>query len=513
MMDYTIFGESHGPAVGVLLRDVPPGLPVDEEFICRQLLRRAPQDPLSTARHEPDQVEVLSGVYQGVTTGMPVCLLLRNRDVRSADYDALRHTPRPSHADYTAWVQSGGRNDPRGGGAFSGRLTAPLVAAGALAKSWLNLQDIEVNAQVIDENALRQRAEAARQTGDSVGGQVRCIVTGLPAGWGGPDWRETVESEIARHVFAIPGVKAVAFGAGEEFAVLRGSQANDPWRTDGRRVWSATNHSGGINGGITNGMPVEFTVTFRPTPSIAQPQETIDLETMTNTKITIGGRHDACIALRAPVVVESAAALALWRLKGADGGGELDDLRGQLDILDTELTTLFVQRQSISRRIGAYKREHHLPVQDAGREEQVLHTRGDLAPERRQQVERLAGRTVAQLFSGGEECFRHWETAALQALCAGEDCVLATGGGAVLRPENRALLRRSGVVFWLDRPVADIERTLERANRPLLAGGGSLETLRRQREALYRICADYAIRENTAQAAAEAIAAIWRKQT
>lgn len=222
-----------------------------------------------------------------------------------------------------------------------------------------------------------------------MGGQVRCIVTGLPAGWGGPDWRETVESEIARHVFAIPGVKAVAFGAGEEFAALRGSQANDPWRTDGRRVWSVTNHSGGINGGITNGMPVEFTVTFRPTPSIAQPQETIDLETMTNTKITIGGRHDACIALRAPVVVESAAALALWRLKGADGGGELDDLRGQLDILDTELTALFVRRQSISRQIGAYKREHHLPVQDAGREEQVLHTRGDLVPERRQQVERL----------------------------------------------------------------------------------------------------------------------------
>jgi len=138
---------------------------VDEEFICRQLLRRAPQGPLSTARHEPDQVEVLSGVYQGVTTGMPVCLLLRNRDVRSADYDALRHTPRPSHADYTAWVQSGGRNDPRGGGAFSGRLTAPLVAAGALAKSWLKLQDIKVNAQVIDENALRQRAEEARQEG------------------------------------------------------------------------------------------------------------------------------------------------------------------------------------------------------------------------------------------------------------------------------------------------------------------------------------------------------------
>lgn len=221
-----------------------------------------------------------------------------------------------------------------------------------------------------------------------MGGQVRCIVTGLPAGWGGPDWRETVESEIARHVFAIPGVKAVAFGAGEELAALRGSQANDPWRTDGRRVWSVTNHSGGINGGITNGMPVEFTVTFRPTPSIARQQETIDLTTMTNTKITIGGRHDALHCSAGAGGGGECGGLGLWRLKGADGG-ELDNLRGQLDILDTELTALFVRRQSISRRIGVYKREHHLPVQDAGREEQVLHTRGDLVPERRQQVERL----------------------------------------------------------------------------------------------------------------------------
>lgn len=320
MMDYTIFGESHGPAVGVLLRDVPPGLPVDEEFICRQLLRRAPQDPLSTARHEPDQVEVLSGVYQGVTTGMPVCLLLRNRDARSADYDALRHTPRPSHADYTAWVQSGGRNDPRGGGAFSGRLTAPLVAAGALAKSWLKLQDIKVNAQVIDEDALRQRAEEARQTGDSVGGQVRCIVTGLPAGWGGPDWRETVESEIARHVFAIPGVKAVAFGAGEELAALRGSQANDPWRTDGRRVWSVTNHSGGINGGITNGMPVVFRTAVKPTPSIYKEQETVDYIAKQDAPLSIQGRHDPCIVPRAAIVQTCAAALAVGDLMTARYG-------------------------------------------------------------------------------------------------------------------------------------------------------------------------------------------------
>ena len=217
-------------------------------------------------------------------------------------------------------MQSGGRNDPRGGGAFSGRLTAPLVAAGALAKGWLNLQDIEVNAQVIDENALRQRAEEARQEGDSVGGQVRCIVTGLPAGWGGPDWRETVESEIARHVFAIPGVKAVAFGAGEEFAALRGSQANDPWRTDGRRVWSVTNHSGGINGGITNGMPVVFRTAVKPTPSIYKEQETVDYIAKQDAPLSIQGRHDPCIVPRAAIVQTCAAALAVGDLMTARYG-------------------------------------------------------------------------------------------------------------------------------------------------------------------------------------------------
>lgn len=389
MLDYTLFGESHGPVVGVLLRHVPAGVPIDELQMERDLLRRRPSGALATARQEPDEVQFLSGVFQGRTTGMPLVMALPNRDARPQDYEALRSVARPGHADYTARIKAKGFQDYRGGGHFSGRLTAPLVAAGSIAKTVLASQGVTVTAHVVDEENLRRRAAEAKEQGDSVGGQVACTVTGLTAGLGGPDWPDTVEGEIARHVFAIPGVKAVAFGAGEELAALRGSQANDPWRTDGRRVWSVTNHSGGINGGITNGMPVEFTVTFRPTPSIAQPQETIDLETMTNTKITIGGRHDACIALRAPVLVESAAALALWRLKGADGGGELDNLRGQLDILDTELTTLFVRRQSISRRIGAYKREHHLPVQDAGREEQVLHTRGQLAPERRQQVERL----------------------------------------------------------------------------------------------------------------------------
>ena len=310
MMDYTIFGGSHGPAMGVLLRDVPPGLPVDEEFICRQLLRRAPQDPLSTARHEPDQVEVLSGVYQGVTTGMPVCLLMRNRDVRSADNAALRHTPRPSHADYTAWVQSGGRNDPRGGGAFSGRLTAPLVAAGALAKSWLKLQDIKVNAQVIDENALRQRAEEARQEGDSVGGQVRCIVTGLPAGVGAPMFGG-LENRLAQALFAIPAVKGVEFGSGFAGAALRGSENNDPYCMKNGAVRTRTNHAGGILGGLSTGMPIVFRAAFKPTPSIALPQQTVRLSDGAPVTLELRGRHDPCIVPRAVPCVEAAAALAV----------------------------------------------------------------------------------------------------------------------------------------------------------------------------------------------------------
>ena len=419
-MRHMIFGESHGPAIGVVLEGVPAGLELDLEAVQRELDRRKPgQDPTATARRESDTVQVLSGVFEGKTTGAPLAMLIPNADQHSQDYEAIRYTPRPGHGDYAGFVKSQGCQDYRGGGHFSGRLTAPLVAAGAVARQLLALRGVRVGAHissiygitdasledagaleavaakpfpVLDDAKGEEMKKAileAKEGQDSVGGSIECAVTGLPVGLGAPDFGRNVEGIFSQYLFAVPAVKAVAFGAGVAFAYMRGTEANDPFEVVDGKVVTRTNNAGGINGGITNGMPVEFTVTFRPTPSIAQPQETIDLETMTNTKITIGGRHDACIALRAPVVVESAAALALWRLKGADGGGELDDLRGQLDILDTELTTLFVQRQSISRRIGAYKREHHLPVQDAGREEQVLHTRGDLVPERRQQVERL----------------------------------------------------------------------------------------------------------------------------
>lgn len=388
MMEYTIFGESHGPAVGVFIQNIPAGLPVDGELIHADLLRRKASGALATGRHEPDEVELLAGVYQGRTTGDALVAVLRNRDVRSGDYAALRDTPRPGHADYAAFVRSGGCNDYRGGGRFSGRLTAPLTVAGSLAKTFLKTLDITVNAVVLEEEVLRRRAAEARENGDSVGGQIRCTVSGVPAGLGGPDWRDTVESEISRHVFAIPAVKAIGFGEGEGFAALHGSEASDAFRTDGSRIFTETNHSGGINGGISNGMDIVFTATFRPTPSIAKPQETVDLARMENTAVTVGGRHDSCVALRAAPVVEAAAALAICRLLPADDGS-LAGLRRQLDDVDEQMTALLARRLALAGEIGRYKAAQGLPVLDEAREKEVLARRGDLLPQRRQQVERL----------------------------------------------------------------------------------------------------------------------------
>ena len=388
MMDYTLFGESHGPVVGVLLRHVPAGLTVDKEFLRQQMARRQAQGELATMRHEADEVEFLSGVFEGKTTGEPLVAIIRNREARSGDYEALRTLVRPGHADFTAFCKSGGHNDYRGGGHFSGRLTAPLVAAGTLAKTWLKEQNIIIKAQIIDEINLRERAKDAKAAGDSVGGQILCTVSGLPAGIGGVDWYEAVESEMSRHIFAIPGVKAVAFGAGEDFAQMRGSRANDAFRTDGERIWTASNHSGGINGGITNGMDVTCTVTFRPTPSIALAQETVDLSTMENTTISVEGRHDPCIVLRAAPAVEAAAALALCQLMESSGN-DLPALRRQIDEIDEELLALLEKRWEVARTIGAYKKKRGLPVLDEEREEQVLRSRGELLPQYREAVEAL----------------------------------------------------------------------------------------------------------------------------
>ena len=388
MMEYILFGESHGPAVGVLLRSVPAGLPADENLIYTDLLRRKAFGGITTSRVENDKIEFFSGVFQGKTTGDPVVAILRNENADSSAYDALRHLPRPGHGDYTAFVRSGGHNDPRGGGHLSGRLTAPLVAAGSLAKAYLETKGITVTAEIVEEDSLRQRAEEARREGDSVGGQIRCTVRGVPAGLGGGDYTEAVESEIARHVFAVPAVKAIGFGAGEDFAAMRGSEANDPLRTDGEHIYTTTNHAGGINGGITNGMDIDFTVTFRPTPSIAGPQDTVDLSTMENTSVTVTGRHDACVVLRAAPAVEAAAALAicaLWQEEADD----LPGLRRELDEVDRQLVPLFARRQELSRQVGEYKRSRGLPVQDREREAEVLSDRAAMAPDHADEVQAL----------------------------------------------------------------------------------------------------------------------------
>ena len=324
-MRYMIFGESHGPAIGVALEGVPAGLTLDLDFIRAELARRAPgQSAMTTARKEKDEPEILSGVFEGKTTGTPLCAVIFNTDTRSKDYAKLKDLPRPGHADYAGFVRYHGCNDYRGGGHFSGRLTAPLVFAGSVAKLALRQRGVEVAARISNvagiadptPEEMEKAILAAKADQDSVGGRIRCAVTGLPAGLGAPDFGCNVEGIFSQYLFAVPAVKAVGFGLGTGFADLRGSQANDAFYMDGDTVRTRTNHTGGVNGGITNGMPVEFEVTIRPTPSIARSQDTVDLSAGTDAKLEITGRHDPCIVPRAVPVIESAAALATCELLG-----------------------------------------------------------------------------------------------------------------------------------------------------------------------------------------------------
>ena len=324
-MRHVIFGESHGPAIGVVLEGVPPGLELDLDRMARELARRATgKNPWSTARKEADEVQVLSGVFEGKTTGDPLALLIFTGDQHSKDYEALRAAPRPGHADYAGFVRYNGCNDYRGGGHFSGRLTAPLVFAGAVAKLILKEKGVAVTARISNVAGIAdptpEEMEAAilsaKADGDSVGGRIACAVTGLPAGLGSPDFGCNVEGIFSQYLFAVPAVKAVGFGLGTGFADLRGSQANDPFYMDGDTVRTRTNHAGGVNGGITNGMPVTFEVTIRPTPSIAKEQDTVDLSSHADASLAITGRHDPCIVPRAVPVIESAAALAACEVLG-----------------------------------------------------------------------------------------------------------------------------------------------------------------------------------------------------
>ena len=305
----SIFGESHGEGLGVVIDGVRPGLALSAEQLRGDLSRRQSGAQGTTARREPDEPQIVSGLFRGRTTGAPLTVMFRNVDAQSADYDKFIDTPRPGHADFVARCKYHGHNDFRGGGCFSGRLTLPLVAAGAVAK--LHIAPVEVRARLLavgGSSEVEQQVVQAQAQADSVGGLVECVATGLPVGVGGPMFG-SVEAAIASLAFAIPGVRGVEFGAGFAAAAMRGSQHNDPIvSADGR---TSSNHAGGVVGGISNGNPLIFRVAVKPTPSIAQPQRTLNLRTGRLEDLQVSGRHDACIALRVPVVVEAVAAIAL----------------------------------------------------------------------------------------------------------------------------------------------------------------------------------------------------------
>lgn len=342
----SIFGGSHTQAIGVNIEGLPAGETIVWEDLLVQMARRAPgQDRTATTRREPDEPQVLCGLLDGVTTGAPLCAMIVNQNQRPKDYSQLKYLPRPGHADYTAQVKYGGFQDVRGGGHFSGRMTAPLVFAGAVARQLLDRRGVTVGSHVVKiagcdradpafdpvgltketldrlnreyfpvvepsvREAMRVAIERARLDQNSAGGQVECAILGLPAGLGGPMF-EGAENRIASLVFGVPAVKGLEFGAGFAVSERLGSENNDPFYMDGGQVRCRTNHAGGILGGITSGMPVIFRAALKPTPSISREQDTVDLRTMTDAKLRVTGRHDPCIVPRAAAALEAAACVA-----------------------------------------------------------------------------------------------------------------------------------------------------------------------------------------------------------
>lgn len=337
----TIFGESHGEYIGAIIDGLAPGIEVNNEYIAGMLTLRRPDGKISTPRKEQDNFRIVSGVVAGTTTGTAITILIPNENVQSGDYSQMKTVARPSHADYTAQCKYHGYQDSRGGGHFSGRITAALVAAGAICRYALMKKGISIgthvkkcagisdrefdnlNADITElnkktfavldtacEEKMTQAILQAASEGDSVGGILETAITGMPAGVGEP-WFDSVEGMLSHMMFSIPAVKGIEFGAGFDIADMRGSKANDPLRMDGDKVVSETNNNGGINGGITNGMPIIFRTAIKPTPTIFKPQNTIDFSNMTETVLTPKGRHDPAIVHRARVVQDAASAIVL----------------------------------------------------------------------------------------------------------------------------------------------------------------------------------------------------------
>ena len=338
----TIFGQSHGPAIGMTMDGIPAGLSVDTEKLQLFLNRRAPgQWDYATPRKEEDKPEFLSGIVNNFTCGAPIAAIIQNTNTRSGDYESLKDCPRPGHADYTAQIKYGGYQDVAGGGHFSGRLTAPLCIAGGLCKQWLEEKGIKIAAHIYSianindtpfdlvepqvndiqldfpticrkqGSMMKDAIQLAKQSGDSVGGIIECAVTGLPAGLGDPMF-DGMENRIAQIVFGVPAVKGIEFGAGFDVASLKGSENNDPYQITNGKVTTTTNNAGGILGGITNGMPLIFRAAFKPTPSISIQQQSVSLSENIEKDLAIKGRHDPCIVPRAVPVIEAAAAIAIY---------------------------------------------------------------------------------------------------------------------------------------------------------------------------------------------------------
>lgn len=341
----SVFGESHGNGIGVVIDGLPAGVKIDMDRVLVQMARRAPgKDKTATPRLEKDFPNVLSGMLDNTLTGAPLCAVIENTNTRSGDYSNLLSCPRPGHSDYAAFVKYNGANDIKGGGHFSGRITAPIVFAGAVCRQILEQKGIKIAAHIasignvdderfnpveienslieklnlsafalIDDSAeqkMRDEVEKARTSLDSVGGTIECAVTGIEAGIGDPMF-DGVEGVIAKAVFGVPAIKGIEFGKGFELARMRGSQSNDPFRYKDGKVVTETNNMGGILGGITNGMPVIFRAAVKPTPSISKKQKTVDLQKKENAELEIHGRHDPCIVPRAVPVIEAVTAIAI----------------------------------------------------------------------------------------------------------------------------------------------------------------------------------------------------------
>lgn len=344
----SIFGESHGNAIGINIDGLPSGFHIDMDKVMVEMARRAPgKSPLSTPRKEGDIPEILSGYFEGKTTGTPLCAIIRNSNTKSKDYSKLKDVMRPGHADYTGVMRYDGFNDYRGGGHFSGRITAPLVFVGAICKQILESKgisiaahvnsigsikdksflDVDINEELISsfkgkelplinselEEVMRQEVMNARKDMDSIGGTIECAVLGIKPGIGNPFF-DSVESTLAHLMFSVPAIKGIEFGKGFDISKMRGSEANDEYYLDDKTIKTKTNNNGGILGGITNGMPIVFKVAIKPTASIFKEQSTVNIATMEETKLSIEGRHDPCIVQRALPVIEAVTAIGILEL-------------------------------------------------------------------------------------------------------------------------------------------------------------------------------------------------------